>query len=411
MKNRFLIATALLLAFAAASLYSFQEVRQVVLDLMQVAGVANPLPGNARLFVNSGSQILNCLLPNGSSCMPSGASNPARIVPIEVDYYISPTGSDTAACSSAAPCATLAHVLTLLPQTLQNYYVVHIADGTYSEPINTAGFLGSGSAGLFGGTTYGAYLQLLGDVANPQNVTFNGLLNCSNSYQSTACIGGSGLVKLTGITISGSKREGLSCYGGTLELNNVRIVMTGGASQASVGMNALGCNWTLDQGSSLSISGFDTNIGPTGGLGLYNSFGTFCWINGTLNITGPGNTDLTDGMVLEHGAWIAMQTSTAALNISGVTIGLQVGDNGSFESYVGAGASITNTTAPSGSIGISVSSSGAVNFANGGTLTISNYSTCIQAAANSEMTHGGASRTLSCPTQTNALQGSQIVLF
>jgi hypothetical protein len=50
-------------------------VTNAIIDLVQISAPSNPASGNARLYVNSGTQLLSCLLPGGGSCMPSGGGS------------------------------------------------------------------------------------------------------------------------------------------------------------------------------------------------------------------------------------------------------------------------------------------------------------------------------------------------
>lgn len=342
-----------------------------------------------------------------------GVLQPRRVPPT-INYYVATTGSDTNPCTSASKCLTLAHVLTLIPQVLSANYIVNIADGTYAEPINTAGFIGSGSTAGWGQGPYSTSIELLGNLGSPANVIFSGAAQCDATFEAGACIQGSATIVLEGLTVTTAQRNGITCYGGVVQYNSVIVTLTGGPTLASVGIDNLGCTWDVE--GNLAVTGFDTNTSPTGGLGIYNAHGTVGTLGaGTITITGPGGStgDGTVCWVEEYApSGFAMLGSSTNFTATGCNIGILLNDNSAFTAYASTGTiTVTNTSTPTSSLGISTSGSAGFNVA-GAALVMNHWTTCIQAAANSVVDQGGATRTLSnCGTNTNAIQGSQIILF
>jgi hypothetical protein len=145
---------------------------------------------------------------------------------------------------------------------------------------------------------------------------------------------------------------------------------------------------------------------------IYNARGTVGQQNsGSITLTGPGGgTSVGLGIVLEFGS-VFQTGSTNSITITGVQYGILVNNNGAFVSYGGtATISITNSTTPTASAGISTSSGGAYD-ATGTSLTLTHFTTCVSAAGNSIMANGGSESLSSCGTNQSAIQGSQILLF
>lgn len=339
-----------------------------------------------------------------------GVLQPRRSAATQNYYVNASTGSDMNNCSSGSPCATISHTLTLVPQTCDKSYTINIAHGTYTEGEDFSGFVCSGS--FYGGT--GPILTLNGDTASPSSVVLTGTVQCDPSFKAGLCITTNWPLVIQGLTIQHGERNGVACYGGLVDYNNVVVTLTGGAAKASVGMNNLGCRWFTT--GNLTVSGFDTSSAPTGGLGIYNAYGSIGeQAGGNIQITGPGsgtNFDGTVGMVLEYGSSAFIITnSSSSFTINGVATGLLVNDNGAFSSYVASAVTISNSTLPSGtSYGINTAGGGGVNFSTS-SLTMNNWSTCIQATGNSIVTQGPGGRSLTNCTASAAVQGSQVVLF
>jgi hypothetical protein len=361
--------------------------------------------------------LLALLLSSLAFAQPGPGVLQPRRTPATINYYISTAGSDSNVCSSASKCLTLAHVLALVPQTLDNNYIVNVADGTYAEPIDTSGFLGAAARYSGGGIPS---LEVLGNTTTPANVVFSGNTVCTTgdsqgSYHSGACIAGTANVKLAGLKISNGQRNGIACYGGNLEVAKVQIVLTGGAAAVSVGISALTCEIFISD--DLTISGFDTNTAPTGGLGFYIAHGSVVeQYGGTVTVTGPGtgssaSADGTVCLVLEYASPGYTKTGTNTLAVSGCQIGILINDHGTFSDFVGGTVSITNgTVTPTASMGLNTSAQGTFNMANGSTLTIDHYTTCIDAVGLSLVTQGGSHTTTNC-TPTVTAQSSVILLF
>ncbi len=335
-----------------------------------------------------------------------------------VNYYISTAGSDSNVCSSASKCLTLAHALTLVPQTLNGNYIINVADGTYAEAIDTEGFVGTG---IFNGT-YNRTLEILGNTTTPANVVFSGTTACVSylddgaAEQSGACISGNAKIILAGLTISNGSKFGVQCWGGIIDYNKVVVTLTGGAAAESFGLAHLNCRWNMI--GDVTVSGFDTDIAPTGGLGVYNAHGTIgTWTGGTLTITGPAAGaafDGTAGFVLEYFSGFTMLGASPVLSISGVDTGLVVADSSAFTTSGVSTITIVNGSTPSGdSTGIDLHAGGVVNIGTDGftgpALTVGHFTKCIFAGALSVLDHLGTRSLTNC-TATTATGGSQIIL-
>jgi hypothetical protein len=284
-----------------------------------------------------------------------------------------------------------------VPQTLDNSYTINIADGTYAEPINTAGFIGTG-------LTYGTVLTLLGNIGTPSNVQFTGTLMCS-PWAVGACINGSAHVLLSVLEINATARDGIACFSGVVELSNV--VVTG---ILNVGMEAERCDYVFDN--SVTTSGVVAASSPSDGMCLYAARGSIGGQNsGTWTCTGPGGAGTVGlGMVFEFGSVFATGGNNV-ISITGVQYGILINNNGAFVSYGPTTViSIVNVSTPSLSQGINTSSGGSYD-ATANTLTVTHFTNCIQAAGNSVMASGGTQNLNNCGTNTNAIQGSQIILF
>ncbi len=335
-----------------------------------------------------------------------------------INFYIATTGNDSNACTSAAKCLTLAHALTLVPLTLDRSYIVNVADGTYAEGINTEGFIG---AGIFNGT-FNPTLEILGNTTTPANVVFSGTSACLSylddgaAEQSGACISGNAKIILAGLTITNGSKFGVQCWGGIVEYNKVVVTLTGGAAAESFGLAHLNCRWNMI--GDVTVSGFDTNISPTGGLGVYNAHGTIgTQTGGTLTITGPNAGaafDGTAGFVLEYFSGFVMLGTTPVLSISGIDTGLVVADSSAFTTSDVSTITIVNGSTPSGdSTGIDLHAGGVVNIGTDGftgpALTVGHFTKCIFAGALSVLDHLGTRSLTNC-TATTATGGSQIIL-
>jgi hypothetical protein len=64
-----------------------------------------PSGGRLRHVLMAGAVVMGTLGGTALLAQPASAAG--------ATFYISPTGSDAAACSLAAPCATLAHALSI----------------------------------------------------------------------------------------------------------------------------------------------------------------------------------------------------------------------------------------------------------------------------------------------------------
>ncbi len=338
-----------------------------------------------------------------------------------VNFYIATTGDDSHVCSSASKCLTLAHVLTLVPQTLDRQYVINVADGTYAEPIDTSGFIGAGMGSLpSGGGTHTTFIEILGNISTPANVVFTGSVNCDSAFAATGCISGSAKVILEGLSITTGNRNGLECQNGVVELNKVNITQTGGPSLNGVTFLGFGCRWNME--SDLTISGFDApNPVPTGGIGIEMSGGSVGTIDaGTLTIIGPGTGNGGDGttcITLDAGANSLVVTSFAGatvINCSNVNAGIWINENSVFTAAGPTDIILSQAATPTSSRAIQTFGQGVFYAGFGANLTVNNWTICYYANDNSLITQGrdGGTRTsTNCGTVSTPNDGSRIVLF
>ncbi|MES2137001.1 MAG: hypothetical protein V4502_08085 [Pseudomonadota bacterium] len=337
--------------------------------------------------------------------------------PASVNFYIATGGSDSNPCTSASKCLTLAHALLLVPQTLDNNYTINVADGTYAEPINPSGFIGTGM--YAGGRN--TQLQILGNTTTPANVVFSGTVACTaedtrDSFLSGACISGSANVKLNGLTITNGQRNGIACYNGNLELAKTVVTMTGGSGAASVGFDGLTCHALITD--NVTVSGFDTTTSPTGGLGFYvGRLSQISFLAGTLTVTGPGtgssmSADGTIGIVVENEANFVVAALGTIATISGVQSGINLAANSSFSQFAGGMTmNISNgSTTPTSSIGVQVNNGSTFDWLSG-TISIDHYSVCLQATVNSEAASSATTANFTNCTAHVTATGGQIVGF
>ena len=337
-------------------------------------------------------------------CLPLGVRSATTI-----NLYIATTGSDsTGTGTQALPYATLAKALTRIPSgradthSLDGIYQINVADGTYAAPVNLLGY----TAPIFDNSTgYPAGLVIVGNTSTPANVVFTG--TCADLGVSTngACIGNGLPVTLNGITINTTAAFGVACDHCIATFENMTV--TGTLSTAGI----VSVGGYMYFGPAVTVSGFN----PTLGIGIdlnYNSSALLT--SGTLTITGPGGNNTAFGLVAEFQSVFRIHPFTGSPNvtITGVQNGIQMTANSHFVNYDSAGTvSITNTATSSGT-GYGIQAGGTSGYSqSAGALTVDHFSTCLYAFALAEIDQGPGNRTLTNCTATNAIQGSQIVIF
>ncbi len=285
-----------------------------------------------------------------------------------VDYYIATNGNDSNDCSSGSKCLTLAHALSLIPATIINPYVIHVADGTYAEGISVVGYTSQGENGI----------TIVGNTTTPANVVFSGTVNCLfpdsvGTYTADACIESS-RVKLSGLKVSGTVTRAVFAHGDTrLLLDN--FTSTAAATVAAV--QVAGPNASIELTGTNAISGWNSS----GAYCLYgNQGGTFEQYAGSVTCAGATGNNTQVGLNLQQGAnYEIHQGASATLTITGIQTGAFLTGNSIFSSRVSSGAiTITNSATPTASTGIYAEIGSQWN-GNPTTLTMDRFTTGLKA--------------------------------
>lgn len=328
-----------------------------------------------------------------------------------VNLYISPAGSDSAACSPADPCKTLAHAFSLVPAFVSQPYQINVADGTYNEPIDGRGY-------------FGGRLSLVGDVANPSNVSFTGALTgCEAprfpSYTTGACLKSGTEWLLSGITVAATMRTGITCDACIAALSGIGV---SGSSMVAGIQNEHGYLFLKGNNTITGFAGAGALI-PNEAFGIYNLGGHTIQQGGNLTITGPGWADglLSYGIVEEYeSSWaLVPECDTCSTpintNISNVYHGIELSSNASYVSFgqfpSGVGTITISNATNSGGHGLDLYNEAEFDLIGGSTgvgLVINNFGACISSQQWSTMSDGPGNRSL---TNCTATTGGQIVLF
>lgn len=293
-------------------------------------------------------------------------------------YYINAaTGSDSNPCSSASPCLTLAHALSLIPAVMAGKYTVNVADGTYAEPIDLSKF------------TRSQQISIIGDTTTPANVVFSGATsNCvtSDGFVLTAnvCLIG-GWASLNGMAISSASGQGRAIFtsaSSVLSLANFNATCPSLANGFNLGcLEFAGTSFiTITSPVTVTLTG-----ATAAGVGIMANEGSYVSYYGdtgghALTITGPNaNTDTLIGIEVMRRSMFDLhylggggQSST--LVITGCNWGVYVSD-GTFQQIntgtANPGISITHAAGTSG-IGVYVEA--ASWYANVGGIQLTNLS-------------------------------------
>jgi hypothetical protein len=218
------------------------------------------------------------LLCNGASC----------IGPDPNGLFVSPSGSGTA-CTSSAPCATIAAALTAATQTGKS--------SIYLDQGNYAGFtLGATSVAIHGGWTYssgaGTWTNCSGTNSTSVIVDGNSITTAVVANTSGAWTLDTLTINIESLTPNGWSVFAVVVQAGDLSLTNVDIDMQagGGGTGAPVGQGASG---TAATGTSCTAS--DGASGQTGGLGTPGPQGAYSATGFTPGGGGQGNPGATPG--------------------------------------------------------------------------------------------------------------------
>lgn len=147
---------------------------------------------------------------------------------VPADIYIATTGDDvTGDGTIGTPFATMAKALSMLPQEIVTDCTIHVADGTYAEPIVIKKFT----------SPFSATLTILGNTTTPANVVFTGTTTSDdgagdNINQSAGvAIMGHVRVKLEGIKVNVTAFYGIMASNHA-RLNTKNVIVTGTMTRA-----------------------------------------------------------------------------------------------------------------------------------------------------------------------------------
>lgn len=324
-------------------------------------------------------------------------------------YYVSTSGSDNNSClSSGAACATLAHVMGLIPGLVGGAYTINVADGTYAEGINLQGYGRAQS------------ISITGNITTPANVIFSGSVNCTvgdDTYTTDVCNYG-GWLALTGVTLTGSVTRGIFSTGHARTLLN-SVVVSGTTTIAAIESSLK---------STTEING-NVTVSNCAAQCIYaNQNSAFELYKGTVSITGNGTGQ---GLLLKEQSMFDIHgnvaLATAILTVSNVVNCFYLVEGSQFlnsNSQNFGTLSCSNTSTPGSSAGIYAGTQSNVLFNQAGGMTINHFSTCIQSdgsafiagknfvgsncgTATGCTSEGGGSSGISCALS----QQSQAILF
>ena len=123
-----------------------------------------PSGGRGRHVLMASAVVIGTLGGTALLAQPASAAG--------ATFYISPTGSDAAVCSMAAPCATLAHALSIDAAS----DTIMVDPGTYDVPAGTSDIVPAALAGTVGSPTIIESVGGAGVTAFVSTGGVNGLL-------------------------------------------------------------------------------------------------------------------------------------------------------------------------------------------------------------------------------------------
>ncbi len=270
--------------------------------------------------------------------------------PIPADIYIATTGNDTTGDGTIGnPYLTLTHALGVLPDFLDSPCTIHVADGTYAQPILISRFT----------NTRANMLTILGNTTTPANVIFNGTTTATvedlfgpTEVCNALVEGTQTWATLSGMTIQGSGsvdrglivQDGAHCLVDHLVVNTSSSVFTHHAVSV---MNYA----VVEQSNNVTITSFTDGFA---GLQLLSNAQWLVTGACTLTITGNGGGSTTAiGILLTNAAiWRALVNSVN-VTITDVGNGIEGNVHAEFAHRRSSSTiTIDNVSTPTGSKGI-----------------------------------------------------------
>ena len=293
----------------------------------------------------------------------TGAATPSAT---PTNYYIATTGNDSNVCSVGSKCLTLAHALSLVPTIIDHPFIINVADGSYAEPINLAGFI----------TSQQGSIKILGNTTTPANVTFTGTVSCNfpdslAPYTVDACLPTVNAI-LSGLKMSGAgTSRGLLAYAGNVLLDNFTMASTSTFAGIQVALRG-----TLGMTGVVVVNSFGSAA-----TGLYGNQSSYIGqYGGTVTITGAtGNNTQTGIGINANTVYDMHQGAAGSVHIFGVQTGIFLGRGSQFINLISTAVpsiSITNIATPTASTGI-YASANATYQSNPGSLSMDHFTTCL----------------------------------
>lgn len=260
--------------------------------------------------------------------------------------YVATTGNDTSGDgSSGNPWATIAKALSLIPRTVDQNYVIHVADGTYAEGISIANRISLGEA----------QIQIIGNSGTPNNVVLSGSITVPgtrgrSSETSTVFVAGIVNVSIVGIKTA-STATGIDVYvrlGGNLTLQNFH-----GATATDSGINVedKGLLNLIDTITFDAATGTGVNVLWNSTCAIYTSGGT-----PTMTFKGPSSVTAYCGIRAAYNSNMLIPgpaNSNVTMTLQNVFHGIELGLQSCFNMfYFPSTLNIINATTPAGSCAV-----------------------------------------------------------
>ncbi len=308
---------------------------------------------------------------------------------VPADIYIATTGNDATGTGTALnPYLTLAKALSTLPAHLYTNCTIHVADGTYAEPIEIRRFRCQPPI----------LLKIVGNAATPANVNFTGTTTDDDGLTCGALISGEVNVELEGIRANVTATAGIEVV-----------------DQARCALDRCTITGTLSYGL-LAQRFVRVTLHGNVTIGGWTVDGVACWYDtvveyatvGTLTITGPGSGNGIH--IYAHS--IVRAAVAATFTITAVSYGFQLGLQALFQHIAGAKDATTITIDnaakpnPSSAIQTTDLSSWSTNQA----VTIDNFVWAFEANSVSYQEAIGTRSITNCTGTSSATQNSIIYL-
>lgn len=292
--------------------------------------------GSGGVSVDLGTTIGDVLQLTGSSTIGTATNIPATSFTIPYanlgvaqDVYVATTGNDSNSCrTTLLPCLTIGRALDLMAQNsiTGGYWVLHIADGTYTQSTQLflPNLIGRKSDQIYGNS----HVHILGNQAHPENVII------SNHVTSTIFRGrfnGDMSYLIEGVTVSGTGALASIAFrpeGGNFFLKDIIYDHVGFAVSSS------------NKNSYVSMSGSHTGIAQNG-IVIQN--GSAVDISGTISFTGITST----GIDARFGSYLNMGVGSSLSLVGDAALGGNIGISARDDSHVfirGSGLNIQDFT-------------------------------------------------------------------